>query len=267
MTKIEGKFYPLQPEEWAEAWDELKPSEVRILYYLRMLDPFGDKQMEIGVTAIAKELGIAKSTVSKALKSLDAKGWIELELIKVKVRLKSVSSRKHCFPQETPVSPRKPPFPPGNTSFSQETPVSLRKRTEAESYTEQGLQNPKTNKTYTDFLKTLSEYERERFEKLCEFRISQISYAVQDPEKWLNEAYEEYWENFIEANSRVKQVDFPIRKGKNNFEIKQVLESAKAYKLIRNFFPSKYHKGDYAVLLADGKCIPALKWIEEATEK
>ncbi len=114
--KIKGKFYPLQNEEWLKVWSELKPAEVRVLYYLRTLDPFGEKEIELGVSAIALRLGMAKSTVSKALKALNAKGWIDLELMKVKVKLHS----KSCFPQETS-------FPTGNTvshrkhGFPQET--------------------------------------------------------------------------------------------------------------------------------------------------
>ena len=125
--QIDNKFYKLQNEEWVKACRELKPAEKDVLYYLRTLDPFGDKELDLSVTAIANVLGKAKSTVSKALKVLDAKGWINIELVQIKAKVKSfptgnnVSHRKQCFPQETPVSYRKPQFPTGNPSFLQET--------------------------------------------------------------------------------------------------------------------------------------------------
>jgi DNA-binding MarR family transcriptional regulator len=86
MTKIEGKFYPLQHAEWMRATKELSPSAKDVLYYLRTLDPYSNG-IEITASGIARELGIHRSTVSRALKALDIKGFIDLELIRVTVRI------------------------------------------------------------------------------------------------------------------------------------------------------------------------------------
>jgi DNA-binding MarR family transcriptional regulator len=86
MTKIEGKFYPLQHAEWMRATRELSPSAKDVLYYLRTLDPYSNG-IEITASGIARELGIHRSTVSRALKTLDSKGFIDLELIRVTVRI------------------------------------------------------------------------------------------------------------------------------------------------------------------------------------
>ena len=72
--------YRLTSEEWLRACRELKPSEKDVLYYLRTLDPFGDRAIEIKVREMSRGLGVSPSTVSRALKSLDAKGWIDLEI-------------------------------------------------------------------------------------------------------------------------------------------------------------------------------------------
>lgn len=79
--------YRLTSEEWIRACRELKPSEKDILYYLRTLDPFGDKTLDIKVRAIARDINVNPSTVSRALKALDAKGWIELEITSATVKL------------------------------------------------------------------------------------------------------------------------------------------------------------------------------------
>jgi hypothetical protein len=110
-SRIEGKFYPLQNDEWVKAWGELKPAEVQVLYHLRTLDPFGEKELELGVSAIALRLGLSKGTVSKALKALNEKGWIDLELIKVKVKLHTHRSSAKKFPTGNTVSYRKRGFP------------------------------------------------------------------------------------------------------------------------------------------------------------
>ena len=80
-AKIQGKFYPLQNDEWVKACQELTPAQRDVLYYLRTLDPYGDRPLSLGVTEIARQLKLDKSTVSRALKALDQKGWIDLELI------------------------------------------------------------------------------------------------------------------------------------------------------------------------------------------
>ncbi len=77
--RIKGKFYPLSNEEWAEACKQLNPSEIKVLYYLRTLNPFGTIQ-SMTVTEIGKELNLHKGTVSRALKSLNLRGWIEFEI-------------------------------------------------------------------------------------------------------------------------------------------------------------------------------------------
>lgn len=50
---------------------------------------------------------------------------------------------------------------------------------------ERGLQNPKINKNYLDFIKTLSEDERANFWKFCEEKTKNLSQPVNDIEAWL----------------------------------------------------------------------------------
>jgi len=47
-------YYQLTSEEWLRACKELKPSEKDVLYYLRTLDPFGEKDLDIGVREMAR---------------------------------------------------------------------------------------------------------------------------------------------------------------------------------------------------------------------
>jgi hypothetical protein len=215
-SRIDGKFYPLQNDEWLQACQELKPAEVRVLYHLRTLDPFGEKELELGVSAIALRLGLSKGTVSKALKALNEKEWIDLELIKVKVKLRTrhsstkkfptgntVSYRKRGFPQETQ-------FPTGNSSFPQETPVSYRKQSAAETQSGQGSDLSKTYKTFKD---SLSDSEREKFLGFVREQIKNLPKPVNDLEAWLaskNKAGENRWEvyynNFLASLSNQTKV-------------------------------------------------------------
>ncbi|MGB7315477.1 MAG: helix-turn-helix domain-containing protein [Nodosilinea sp.] len=81
--------YRLTSEEWRRACHELKPSEKDVLYYLRTLDPFGERDLDIGVREMARTLKLSPSTVSRALKELDRKKWIDMEITSARVKLHS----------------------------------------------------------------------------------------------------------------------------------------------------------------------------------
>ncbi len=106
-----ARHYRLTNAEWLKAVKELKPRERDVLYYLRTLDPWGDKDLVIGVREIATALECSPGTVSKALKVLDQKGWINLEIIAAKVKLRTDKSES----QPIDMSDSQYMFPPGNT--------------------------------------------------------------------------------------------------------------------------------------------------------
>ncbi len=102
-AKIQGKFYPLQYDEWLLACQELTPAQRDVLYFVRTLDPYGDG-LDISIAEIARQLStsdrtVHRSTVSRALKELDAKGFIDLELLKVKAKIKAKGV--HCCDETT----------------------------------------------------------------------------------------------------------------------------------------------------------------------
>lgn len=90
-TKIRGKFYPLQHSEWLRACQELTPSQRDLLYYIRTLDPYNNgiaiNTAEIARTLSAKGRNVHRQTISRALKALDQKGFIDMESITVNVRV------------------------------------------------------------------------------------------------------------------------------------------------------------------------------------
>jgi predicted transcriptional regulator len=74
-------FYQLEADEWLFACNELKPAELKVLYRLRTLDPFGKHPLKFKVTELAKELNLNKGTVSRAVQVLSEKGYISLEIV------------------------------------------------------------------------------------------------------------------------------------------------------------------------------------------
>jgi predicted transcriptional regulator len=101
-TKIQGKFYPLQHDEWLRACRELTPAQRDVLYFVRTLDPYGEG-LDISIAEIARQLStdkrtVHRSTVSRALKELDANGFIDMELLMVKLNIKAKGI--HCWDSE-----------------------------------------------------------------------------------------------------------------------------------------------------------------------
>ena len=110
-------FYPLTCDEWLRVSQNLKFAEIRVLYYLRALDPFGDRQLDLKVVEVAAATGLTKGTVSKSLKALACKEFIDLELVTVRVRLRSTVK----LPVGNEVSWRKLDGSGGNSDVLQET--------------------------------------------------------------------------------------------------------------------------------------------------
>jgi hypothetical protein len=202
QTKIDGKFYPLQNDEWLKATQELRYAEIRVLYYLRTLDPFGQQDNRIKVTDIANIIGLKKGTVSKALCTLKEKDYIHLEVSEAIVSINSfptrnlVSYKKPRFLQETS-------FPTGNTEAPQETLTHCRKpsRTvgndqEREPASDNDSGPPKNNKNNKNNNISLSEEEREKFSAFCLEKARQLPSPPVLVEKWISKHREELEEAF-----------------------------------------------------------------------
>jgi MarR family len=86
-----AKFYPLDRAEWLRACHELTPSELNVLYFIRTFDPYSNG-IRVNAAAIARDLStpqhkVHRQTVSRALKSLVDKGFIEVEILESNIKV------------------------------------------------------------------------------------------------------------------------------------------------------------------------------------
>jgi hypothetical protein len=171
QTKIKGKFYPLQHGEWLSSINQLTHSELKVLYYVRSLDPYNNG-INLTPAQIARDLStdkvkIHRSTVGRALKSLDKKGFINMELLQVRVKVnpkgflseekiseeENVVATQQCCDHATQVVTRQQTVQPHNTSCDQATNCAATQQLEAESIdissfqTHKNIKNIKTNQT------------------------------------------------------------------------------------------------------------------------
>jgi hypothetical protein len=223
LNRIPGKFYPLKNDEWLETVKQLTHSELKILYYVRSLDPY-NKGISLTPVQIAKDLSTEKSkmhrsTVSRALKSLDNQGFIQMELLQVQIRvnpkgflsqaeIEDVAVTQPSCEQATECATPQPSVPDHNLECSQATECASRQQLKAETISEKGFQAPKISKTYIDFKDSLSESEGENYFKFVREAIKNFRQPIQDLEAWLaskTKAGTNRWEVYFEKYQSEKK--------------------------------------------------------------
>jgi hypothetical protein len=88
----------------------------------------------------------------------------------------------------------------------------------AETQSEQQLENPKTLQTYSDFKKTLSEDEREKFFNFVEEKIKNLEKPINDLEAWLasqNAAKQNRWQVYY-SNYQEQKISQSAKTTKQN---------------------------------------------------
>ena len=222
--KILGKFYPLKSEEWVETVKQLTHSELKILYYVRSLDPY-NRGISLTPAQIAKDLSTEKSkmhrsTVGRALKSLDSKGFIQMELIQVRIQVnpkgflsqvekEDVAVTQQSCEQTTQVVTAQLNVPEHNLECSQATESAPTQQSKAETKIEQEFPTPKISKTYIDFKRSLSEDESENFFRFVKEAIKSFQQPIQDIEAWLaskTKAGQNRWEVYFQKYQLSKKV-------------------------------------------------------------
>ena len=186
----------LTHSEWVGTVKGLTGAEIKVLFYCKTLDPFADRNIEYSVTTIANDLSLGKGTVSKALKRLDSLSLLDAEITRAKIRVTIPAFPiGNEFPIGNNVSYEKPKFPIGNPGFPEETSVSYRKQPEAET---QSQSESQTSSNYSDFIKTLSHSERERFLTFVKEKTQHFSPAIANLHDYLSakERWKEFWNDF-----------------------------------------------------------------------
>ncbi|MDZ4879081.1 MAG: hypothetical protein CLLPBCKN_008519 [Chroococcidiopsis cubana SAG 39.79] len=180
----------LTTNDWVECFKQLTRAELGVFYYIRTLDPYGDRDLEIDCSKVGELLGIHRTSVSRALEELKNKGLIDLEIEKARVRQRinnrkltllsdqengsnheleeengscapthsSCADAQQCAPTHKQVRPR-------TDKCADAQQCAPTHKSEATTQPQQELQNSSYSHTYSDFIQTLSDSERENFEK------------------------------------------------------------------------------------------------------
>jgi len=219
QAKIQGKFYPLQHSEWLRACHELTPAQRDVLYFIRTLDPYGEG-LDLSIAEIARQLStpaktVHRSTISRALKELDTKGFIDMNLIQINVTIKGKGI--HCTQTIDNKRDHEATVLSQDNKRDHEATVLSQDNERDHDATgvimTQQARSPRNNrapepapaaksgslrsyKTYKDFKDSLSDSEREKF---LEFGLNKASQLPKPPTlaiRWIEKHYQELYDQF-----------------------------------------------------------------------
>lgn len=181
--------------------------------YLKMFDPHGDRMVDLpSVNEISKALGISTRQIKRSLKRIEELELYDWEPVTIKGQnlagrlAKQVCQQKKqskfsgegkmtdlsspgqsCPTHDEIVQPLTDLSSPGQNCPIQ-PPRTL---------PDKGSDLSQTNKTYTDFLHTLSEVERENFLEFGRKKAANLPYPPELPDKWIAANFTELHNQFL----------------------------------------------------------------------
>lgn len=205
MDKIQGKFYPLQHEEWLKAFKELTDTEKGVLYYLRTLDPYSNG-LRVRASKIASDLEISRQSVYKAFDVLEQKGYIQREDVEYTIKIVSHGLLGDTSMTGINLSTDSDSVKSSRRQSKQRdirqnvtTSVKTARQSAPETSSVKETQAPKNNKTYKDFKDSLSDSEKESFLKFGENKAKQLPKPPQLTSKWIAANWEEIRDEWLKS--------------------------------------------------------------------
>jgi Mn-dependent DtxR family transcriptional regulator len=182
--------FRLTNQDWVSCFTKLNRAELGVLFYIRTLDPWGDRPINVNSTVIAEILGIHRSSVSRALKKLDREGFISLEVVTAKATSKTqnlanlsvcmdaqaVHERTSCASAHSDVH--------GHTDDVHSCAAIVHGRTDQSLESSQNRASG-SPQTYTNFIHTLSDTVREKFFNFVREKVKDFNPPINDKEAWL----------------------------------------------------------------------------------
>ena len=237
-------FFKLTNKFAIEETKGLSAAEIRILLFLKTLNPFGDRKLALSIESVAEKLDINRSTVSRAFKKLKELGKITIEVIRqVTISTPEVDNTSKTevnnTRKSTEVAPRTQTDADSHTTVQNGTSVCETETADAKLHskipnctkpTPKAVQSNKSGafQTYQKFLDSLSDNARERFfnfvrEKTKSFDPPLVSLAdyLRSQSRYL-EFYDEF-QRVVPA----EEINFELEQWTNKPEWQDILASIK----------------------------------------
>lgn len=181
---------------------KLSGAEYDLWLYLWELDPFGDRWVEIPPPSeIAKHLNVDRRTVQRASSALQEFGLFEFEIKKWRIKNTTVSTKTNSTSGDKNVRSRTILSTNGSKCrISDQNVQNGANLPNNGSKCRDRISKPlpvkdssplQTIQTYTDFIQTLSDSERESFLKVGLQKAARMPIPPELPQKWIEANFEE----------------------------------------------------------------------------
>ncbi|MEC4881774.1 MAG: helix-turn-helix domain-containing protein [Scytonema sp. PMC 1070.18] len=192
----------------------LKDAELRVYLYLMVLNPFPNSLIEIDTAKISEQLGLTRRTVQRAIRQLCELQLIEVEITKFKYkkavhgassRLGSgdtqiVSNDIRIASNDTRIASNDIRIASSDTRIaSNDTRIA---NTHLKPLPNQGSSSSQISQTYSNFIQTLSEAQRESFLKFGEEKARKLPKPPELIEKWVEKHWEEISREWYKSNGK-----------------------------------------------------------------
>jgi hypothetical protein len=176
-------------------------AQSKLFSYLFKLTRFGDRAVKTKVREILRATTLSKSAYYVAIAKFERLGWFNFTHADVEIsnfctpRKKSTKQDYQSTKQDYQSTKQ------DSQSIKQDSQSTKQDSEELEPLPAKVPKTPQTIQTYSNLLHTLSEDQRESFEKFCLKKIQECSFKIGSRTAWLNKYGADYLQEFKETYS------------------------------------------------------------------
>jgi len=179
----------------------LTTAQSKLFSYFLKLNRFGDRPLKVKVPEILLATKLSKSVYHVAIAKFERMGWFSFTHSDVEISNFCTPTKKSTKQDSQSTKQDSQSTKQDSQSTKQDSQSTKQDSEELEPLPAKVSKTPQTLQTYSDLLHTLSESQRESFEKFCLKKIQECSFKIGSRKAWLNKHGAEYLQEFKETYS------------------------------------------------------------------
>ncbi|MEG4918708.1 hypothetical protein [Microcoleus sp. B7-D4] len=179
----------------------LSRAESKLFFYLLKLVRFGDRPAKVKVAEILLGAGIGKTAYHAAILKFEKMGWFGFTHSDVEISNFCTPTKKSANANSNSANANSQSANANSQSANANSQSANANSEKLKTLPVKGSKTSQTIQTYSYLLQTLSEGQRESFEKFCLKKIDECSFKIASREAWLNKHGAEYLTEFKDKYS------------------------------------------------------------------
>jgi hypothetical protein len=179
----------------------LTTAQSKLFSYFLKLNRFGDRPVKVNISEILLATRLSKSVYHVAIAKFQRMGWFSFTHADVEISNYCTPTKKSTKQDSQSGKQDFQSTKQDSQSTKQDSESGKQDSEELKPLPAKVSKTPQTLQTYSDLLHTLSEDQRESFEKFCLKKIQECSFKIGSRTGWLNKHGAEYLQEFKETYS------------------------------------------------------------------